>query len=225
VLTFNSFSGLSLAPTAGVIESRGYTIELLFRFDRIDGWRKIVDFNQGTEDCGLYFLDGRLDFFPIALAVGTPIDADSYVHVVLTRNASGTVAGYVNGARQFSFNDINELAVIDANDTLLFFRDDSTTRTEYSSGAVAQIELYDGSLSADEVTGLATELSITTPPPAEHFCPFVDGGTCLEAIDAGTYTTTTFQPSITYTVPDGWLNREDLPGNFLLHLDGDERYR
>jgi hypothetical protein len=37
-------------------------------------------------------------------------------------------------------------------------------------------------------------------------------------------TTTTFQPSITYTVPDGWVNREDLPGNFLLHLDGDERY-
>jgi hypothetical protein len=83
---------------------------------------------------------------------------------VLTRDASGTVAGYVNGARQFSLDDINELAVIDANDTLLFFRDDSTTRTEYSSGAVAGIRLYDGSLSADEVTGLATELSITTPP-------------------------------------------------------------
>jgi hypothetical protein len=71
--------------------------------------------------------------------VETPIDADSYVHVVLTRDASGTVAGYVNGSRQFSFNDINELAVIDANDTLLFFRDDLTTRTEYSSGAVAQM--------------------------------------------------------------------------------------
>ena len=224
VLTFNSFSGLSLAPTGRVIESDEYTIELLFRFDRIDGWRKIVDFNQGSEDCGLYFLNGRLDFFPIALAVGAPIDADSYVHVVLTRDASGTVAGYVNGSRQFSLHDADELAVVDANDTLLFFRDDSTTRTEYSSGAVAQIKLYDGPLSADEVTGLATELSINPPPPAEHFCPFVDGGTCLEAIDAGTYTTTTFQPSITYTVPDGWVNREDLPGNFLLHLDGDERY-
>ena len=67
-------------------------------------------------------------------------------------------------------------------------------------------------------------MSIAAPSPAEHFCPFVFGGTCLGAIDAGTYTTTTFQPSITYTVPDGWINREDLPGNFLLHLDGNERY-
>ena len=171
VLTFQYFSGLSLAPTAGVIDSREYTIELLFRFDRIDGWRKILDFNQASADCGLYFLEGRLSFYPIVSDVETPIDADSYVHVVLTRDASGTVAGYVNGSRQFSFNDISELAVIDANDTLLFFRDDSTTRTEYSSGAVAQIKLYDGSLSADEVAELAAELSITPPPATSQPAP------------------------------------------------------
>lgn len=33
---------------------------------------------------------------------------------------------------------------------------------------------------------------------------------------AGTYQTTTFHPAITYTVPTGWSNFEDLPGNFLL---------
>ncbi|MBA2719467.1 MAG: hypothetical protein H0U52_09550 [Chloroflexi bacterium] len=33
---------------------------------------------------------------------------------------------------------------------------------------------------------------------------------------AGTYRTTTFELPITYTVPDGWQNLEDLPGNFLL---------
>jgi Tol biopolymer transport system component len=223
VLTFSGFTGLSLSPSSEVIEGGEYTIELLFRFDHIGGFRKIIDFNQGTEDCGLYFLDGRLDFFPVALAVGSPVEPDSYVHVVLTRNGSGTLTGYVNGARQFSLHD-RELGLVDANDTLLFFRDDPLSNEEYSSGAVAGIRLYDGPLSADEVAGLAAELSIVSPPPTENFCPFVDGGTCLNAIDAGTYTTALFEPSITYTVPDGWVNREDLPGNFLLHLDGDERY-
>ena len=63
VLTFSGFTGLSLNPTSEVIESGEYTIELLFRFDRLDGWRKILDFNRASEDCGLYFLDGRLGFF------------------------------------------------------------------------------------------------------------------------------------------------------------------
>jgi len=47
-------------------------------------------------------------------------------------------------------------------------------------------------------------------------CPNVDGGTCLGQLSAGTYQTSTFHPAITYTVPSGWSNFEDLPGNFLL---------
>ncbi|MEP6475923.1 MAG: hypothetical protein ABJC60_01500 [Actinomycetota bacterium] len=39
-------------------------------------------------------------------------------------------------------------------------------------------------------------------------------------IDAGTYQTKTFHPQLTYTVPAGWGNFEDLPGNFLLVLPG-----
>ena len=35
-------------------------------------------------------------------------------------------------------------------------------------------------------------------------------------LDPGTYTTQLFQPHLTYTVPAGWSNFEDLPGNFLL---------
>jgi hypothetical protein len=35
-------------------------------------------------------------------------------------------------------------------------------------------------------------------------------------LPAGTYQTRTFAPATTYTVPAGWWNLEDLPGNFLL---------
>ena len=55
-------------------------------------------------------------------------------------------------------------------------------------------------------------------------CPNPHGGSCLGALAPGTYTTQSFSPAITYTVPAGWTNSEDLPGNFVLHRTGDFRY-
>lgn len=42
------------------------------------------------------------------------------------------------------------------------------------------------------------------------------GNLCLGPLEAGTYTTKLFSPTLTYTVPAGWANLEDMPGNFLL---------
>lgn len=61
----------------------------------------------------------------------------------------------------------------------------------------------------------------TSPPPS---CPNTHGGVCLGSLEAGSYTTIAFQPEITYTVPAGWTNLEDLPGNFLLQKEDDPRY-
>ena len=47
-------------------------------------------------------------------------------------------------------------------------------------------------------------------------CPNPEGGKCLGKLKAGTYDTVVFQPKITYTVPAGWSNFEDIEGNFLL---------
>src|SRR6266550_6198677 len=47
-------------------------------------------------------------------------------------------------------------------------------------------------------------------------CPNGNGGKCLGPVEAGTYSTVEFRPQITYRVPSGWANYEDLPGNFLL---------
>ena len=170
VLTFDRGSGLELTPASAAIGSE-YTIELVFRFDRLDGYVKIVDFNNATEDCGLYSFDGRMEFWPITAGFGAAVEADSYAHVVLTRDATDNVVTYVNGARQLSFHDTGDIAVIDANDTLRLFSDDTVTANEDSGGAVSRIRLYDGPLSASDVAALAGELPITAPTLAEPTTP------------------------------------------------------
>lgn len=57
--------------------------------------------------------------------------------------------------------------------------------------------------------------SSTTAPLAAS-CPDPHGGSCLGELKPGTFRTKIFRPGIEYTVPDGWVNGEDLPGNFLL---------
>ncbi|WP_426324035.1 LamG-like jellyroll fold domain-containing protein [Microbacterium sp. E-13] len=160
VLTFDRGSGLRLTP-ASVAMGSEYTLELLFRFDRLDGYAKIVDFNNASEDPGLYAMDGRLEFWPITTGVGTAFDADSYAHVVLTRDATENVVAYVDGVRELSFHDTGRIAVIGVTDTLRLFSDDTVTANEDSGGAVSRIRLYDGPLSASDVAALAAWL----PPP------------------------------------------------------------
>lgn len=47
-------------------------------------------------------------------------------------------------------------------------------------------------------------------------CPNPTGGQCLGPLGSGTHSTAIFAPTITYTVPAGWENSEDLRGNFAL---------
>lgn len=156
VLRFSRGTGLSLSPAAGAIDSHEYTIEVLFRFRHLEGWRKIVDFKKGWDDSGLYTLSGHLNFYPEATAPAATVDVNTFAQVVLTRDASGVVVGYVDGMRQFRFRDKRDLGVIDAEDTLRFFKDDRLTNgNEYSGGAVSRIRLYDGPLTANEVSALA----------------------------------------------------------------------
>jgi hypothetical protein len=168
VLSFSRHGGLALTPATRVVDLETYTIELLFRFDRVQGYRKIVDFRDGSDDRGLYVRDGCLTFFPVELPSRTEIEHNAYVHIVLTRNTEERVVGYVDAARQFAFIDQDGLAEI-ATDTLRFFVDDSETRQEYSEGAVTQIRLHDRSLTASEVAALAC--SVRDVPIANEWCP------------------------------------------------------
>jgi hypothetical protein len=45
-------------------------------------------------------------------------------------------------------------------------------------------------------------------------------GPCRNTLKAGSYTSVALDPALTYTVPDGWQNLEDTPGDFLLVAPG-----
>jgi concanavalin A-like lectin/glucanase superfamily protein len=159
VLKFPAENGVQLAPTAGVIPNDNYTLVVLFRFAQVTDspWQRIVDFQNGTSDRGLYSHLGSLELYPYAKGATAAIKAEEYVLVVLTRDGAGTVTGYVDGAKQFSYDDSStDAAVIDANDRLRFFRDNESGgfSGESSAGAVARIQLYDDALTAEQVANL-----------------------------------------------------------------------
>ncbi len=70
----------------------------------------------------------------------------------------------------------------------------------------------------------------TTPTPTtnntaapERVCFNPYGGECLGDLKPGTYRTSVFQPTIRYRVDKGWVNAEDLPGNFWLYRSDDSQ--
>lgn len=51
-------------------------------------------------------------------------------------------------------------------------------------------------------------------------CPVQDSGTCLGVLGAGTYTSSSFRPLFTFTVPGEWANYLDISGLYLLQPPG-----
>jgi hypothetical protein len=184
VLTFPQGNGLRVS-TAGVIPDNSYTIAVLFRFNDIDGYRRIIDFKAGTSDIGLYNYSGALRFFGWANGTGTPITPsaanDPYHEVLLSRDALGLVIGFVDGVEQFRFDDIRDSAVIGPARTLSFFKDDDLVSREESAGAAASIRLYDGPVVPPPTLGETVNLSVVSgkvrvaQPRSGRFVPLTGG--------------------------------------------------
>ena len=164
VLTFPQGGGLSLA-TAGLVDSSAHSVVMTFRLAQQFGYRRLLDFTQGTSDNGLYdfygravlYLDGHLAASP------SPVIGSSYVQVALTSSA---VPGglresvYVNGAPVASGTAAKDFGL--SSGTLRFFKDD--VNGEEAAGAVACILVYDGALSAEEVRRVADDPALCPAP-------------------------------------------------------------
>lgn len=155
VVTWQQGNGLRLAPTSQLNQSTSYTIVMLVRFQQVDNYRRIIDFKQEQPSpagqYGLYVAGGSLTFVKFSYSYGpASINPNTWVQIVLTRDASETVKGYVNGAEQFSFDDSVGDAIA-PQDALEFFQD---SEAEVTAGAMARFRLYAGAMNADQVAAL-----------------------------------------------------------------------
>jgi hypothetical protein len=158
VITFTAGSGLALNPMSQILPSSGaYTIAMTARITAtsIDGYSKLIDFANGTSQYGVYVDHNTLGFYNYVGAPTTQVVA-TYGEIVLTRDASGTLAGYYDSALQFSANDsVFQWGLIDASDKLRLFLDDFLGgANEQSGGAVARIRIWTDALTAAEVARL-----------------------------------------------------------------------
>lgn len=166
---FLANQGLTLSDALG--NPGVYTIELEFELDRIDGYRKIIDFKDRTVDSGVYAFDG-LRFYVSGVGPTTGLVPNS-THLVpnddtllvLTRNSSGQVSAYLDGLLQLSFNDINSYAVFSSpNNIMNFFYDDRLQGTEASAGSLNYLRIYDQALTQSEISQLQPLAPISAVP-------------------------------------------------------------
>jgi hypothetical protein len=155
VLVWDQGNGIRLYPTSQLNPASHYTIVMLLRVQQVDGYRRLIDFKQGgfNDQYGLYASAGSLLFYKFNTVYGgASITPNTWVQVVLTRDASANVVGYVNGVQQFSFMDTDADAIA-PNDALHLFKDEDGLQEE-TAGAIARFRLYNDALNAEQVAGL-----------------------------------------------------------------------
>ena len=162
VYRFLPANGVSLTNVSGVIPTNVYTVVLLFRFDAVSGWRRILESKTPSGDYGLYDCSGALYFYPWASGTYGVIQPSNYVQVVITRDSSNVVVGYVNGAQQFSYVDSARAATVSGTSLALrFFKDDGS---DNGSGAIARIRLFEVPLPPAQVAALDRLAPPAAPP-------------------------------------------------------------
>jgi hypothetical protein len=173
------------APASELVNGPGeYTIALCTKLDDLNsgGYVRLIDFQNGQSDNGLYeFANGELDFYPHVTSTDTPITAGTYHQIVVTRDASGTVTGYVDGVQEITFDDSSSqdgviTAGPDSSGPVIRFRrdNDSGANSEATTGTIARIQIFPSVLSATDIAGLgcASGPPVRTPEtPAAVLLP------------------------------------------------------
>jgi len=161
--SFAKNDGLSLSLALGST----YTIAMQFRFDNVDGYRRILDFKERASDNGPYALSGASNFYNVATGPTSPYVPNQLGLSVFTRDATGQFSAYVGGVSQYSFLDNTGLGV-QSGSTVRFFQDDLAVQNEASAGFVNYIATWNTALTAEQVAafspGRPGTLPVTTAP-------------------------------------------------------------
>jgi len=151
VLKFEAGTAISLENCSQVIPQNKYSIVVLFYVENNEGYKRIIDFKNRKSDTGLYTHGTNIKFYDIQEGTGNHVLSNKFIQVAITRDENKNVNCYIDNNREITFFDHDDLAVIDLDNVLSFFRDDNN---EHSAGAVARIRLYDNALSSAEIESL-----------------------------------------------------------------------
>lgn len=167
VLRFPEGNGLSLA-TAGLVSPTSNSVVVVFRLARTDGYRRILDFAGGVSDIGLYNLNGHVALYGAGSASKDAVLDNSYAEIALTNapvaGGSEQVTAYLDGTEVAAGKASSGFDL--GSGQLRFFRDNTSGAFpgEESSGAVSCVLVYDGTLSAGEVSQVADNLALCPAP-------------------------------------------------------------
>jgi hypothetical protein len=161
-------------------------------------------------------------------ATQVEVEPGAWVHLAGVYDADGGRARFFLDGYPVSDQGIATDGVYAAEGPLLLGRSQARRQpSDFFDGTITDVRTWPRALSEDEVAAAAQAAipegaSLDEPEKSAAFvCPEPGGGICLGTLAAGTYTTTSFEPTLSYTVPEGWTNGEELPGQVLLSRTGD----
>ncbi len=129
-----------------------YTIEIYFRFDKLNSWKRVIDFKNRKTDWGCYIFNGKLNFYNLLVSEKAPVNENEYTHYVISRDgATNTVRIFADGVSKLEFNDVDKHTLPDDDQKLNFFFDDLKVTDEASAGAVVMIKISDYVIAPDKI--------------------------------------------------------------------------
>lgn len=164
---FDKGCGLVFNDSAtNLLASGSYTIEMFFKLDTIQGYKKLIDFDSLGADAGFYNQNGKLVMYNKFTSPDSVIGAGQYEYAAVTRDGSTKdMYIYHNDKMIGTLNDNNDQYMYGSDKLLIFFKDDGGTNGEQTSGSVGMIHIsnyvMDSTTIKSNYTGLASTLNIS----------------------------------------------------------------
>lgn len=148
--------------TTGLISNDVYTIAILVAIDDNSSYVKLADFDNLVTDVGFYNFNGQLAVYNQLFGGNVVINNNQYHQIILSRNTSDLVEGYVDGQLEISFTDTPLETEIGLNNLIHFLIDDRGL-LENSDGRLARITVFNTALSQAEVSAFPPLPAAATP--------------------------------------------------------------
>ena len=163
-------SGLVVSTQGLLTTPSAFTVDYIFKFNEDTGsWKTILGVSNRSSDDAFYVHPGNsLQVYPVV--TGSSIFTfGEYHRVSIANDGLGQLTSYLDGVLQFSINsavlNFETYSVANPTNLMHFFIDNDQAggQGEYARGSVAQIRLYDGVLTGQQVADLPVGNNVPEP--------------------------------------------------------------